>query len=384
MFLDPIIPALCATAFVVLAIAVVLRRLNQPHVVAYILAGVLVGPGVLGIVGDLEPMSRLGSIGVVLLLFFVGMEVHVPSLIKGWRIAVVGTLLQVALSVGVVWLLGLALGWSLSRSVLLGFVIVHSSTAVVLKLLRDRGEADTEVGRNVLGVTLVQDLALVPMLIVLSLLAGERPSAGQIAIQCAGAVLIVALVAWVVTKQRFPLPLRSIAGTDGESRLIVALLACFGLAWATGAMGLSAALGAFAAGLVLTYSSDGDWVRERLASLRDLLVAVFFVSVGMMIDVTFLVEHWATVAFLVGAVFVANTAINAGVVRLLGMGWRDSLYCGALLAQIGELSFLLAALGLQIGAIGGFGYQATVATIAITLTLSPMWIALFRPKAPQA
>ncbi len=377
MFLDPVIPALCVIAMVVLALAIVLRRLRQPHVVAYILAGVIVGPGGLGLVDDLESMSRLGSIGIVLLLFFVGLEVNLSALLRGWKIAVGGTLLQILFSLGAVWLLGLWLDWSTSRIVLLGFVISLSSTAVVMKLLEDRGEIDTRVGRNVIGVSIIQDLALVPMVLVLSFLGGETPSTGMIIRQALGAAGLLVLVGWVMRTRRLP-ALSSIAGDDGEMRLLTALLACFGLAFATGLLGLSTALGAFIAGVLVTYSQQGAWIRDQLMPFRDLMVGAFFVSVGMMIAPSFVASEWRTITGLVLAALVTNTAINAAVIRLLGDSWPGAWYAGALLAPIGELSFLLAALGRQSGVIGDFGYQATVVTIAITMTVSPLWIAAFR------
>ncbi|MCA9295060.1 MAG: cation:proton antiporter [Phycisphaerales bacterium] len=378
MHLDPIIPILCVIAILVLALAIIMKRFQQPHVVAYVLAGVMVGPSGLGIVRDLDSMSRLGSIGIVLLLFFVGMEVNLPSLIRRWRIAVGGTVLQIVLSLGAIWVLGLFLDWPVNRIVLLGFVISLSSTAVVFKMLHDRGEADSRVGQNVTGILLVQDLAIVPMLVVVSFFGGDAPSVVEVSMQLVGAVAIVAVVAWAVRHRSFPLPLQSVAGEDGELQLLVGMLSCFGLALLTGLLGLSSALGAFVAGILVVYSRQGDWIHDRLAPFRDLTVGAFFLSVGMLIDPSYLLHEWVTIVGLVTAVFITNTVINAGAIRMLGEPWAESWYAGAMLAQVGELSFLLAAIGVRTGAISNFAYQATVATIAVTLTLSPPWIAVVR------
>ncbi len=376
MHLDPIITPLCGIVVIVLLVAFALRKLNQPHVVAFILGGVLVGPHGLALVEDVDTMSHLGSVGVVLLLFFVGMEVDVPALIRGWRLPVLGTALQIGVSVAALFAVGIPLGWPLPRIVLLGFVISLSSTAVVLQLLRERRELDSDLGRDITGILLVQDLALIPMLVILSFLGTDAPTIGSLVLQALGILLIVLLSLWVFKRRELPRVLRQIVERDEESRFLVGLLLCFGLAFVTGLTGLSTALGAFVAGIFANATRQTRWIHHSLGPFRMLFVGAFFVSIGMMIDIEFLREYWFSVGLLVLLVFGTNTIINTAILRGLGEPWTESIYAAAMLAQIGELSFLLAAIGVQAGIIADFAYQSTVATIAITLTLSPAWIAL--------
>lgn len=378
MHIDPAIPYVVGVILAILVIGLLLRAMRQPHVVAYLVAGLLLGPHGLGIVEDQATISRLGSIGVVLLLFFVGMEVSPKRLIDNWKVAVIGTLLQVLTSVACVWLLGLWLEWPIEKTVLIGFVISLSSTAVVLKLLQDWKELDTKVGQDVLGVLLVQDLVVVPMLVIVSLMGETRLETGGIVLQVIGGIGMVAFLAFLIIKDTVHLPLARWLKNDHEMQLFAALAICFGFASVTALFELSAALGAFAAGVLVGVARETQWVHRTLDSFRVVFIALFFVSVGMLVDLDFLREHWLKVLILVLAVLLTNTFISAIILRLLGDRWRHSFYAGALLSQIGEFSFLLAAVGLQVKIIVDAGYQLAIAVISISLLLSPMWISLFK------
>ena len=169
MHIDPLLPTLVAIIAVILLIGLSLQLLRQPQVIGYLLAGVAIGPFGLALLTDIQFANRLGGFGVVLLLFFVGMEVAPRQLLSGWRIAVVGTLIQVALSVALVIPIGLWFSWPMERIVLLGFVTSLSSTAVIIKLLSDSGELNRKEGQDILGILLVQDLIIIPMLIIHSI-----------------------------------------------------------------------------------------------------------------------------------------------------------------------------------------------------------------------
>ena len=378
MHLDPILPVVVAVVLAVVLVGAALRALHQPYVVAYLVAGVLVGPHGIGLITDQQFLHRLGDFGVVLLLFFVGMEVSLPRLISAWRIAILGTLFQIMVSVAFVAAIGLYLDWPLGRIVLLGFVISLSSTAVVFKILQDWKEVDTSVGQNVIGVLLVQDVALVPMLVVLGLLGGSPMDRWDLGLQLVGAVVCVGLVAWIVRRKTIHLPFRALVVRDHEVQVFTAMILCFGMALFTGLTGLSTALGAFIGGLIVSAARETAWVHDSLDSFRVVFISLFFVSIGLLIDVGFIVTHAATIAVLVAVVMLTNTFINAGILRLLGDTWTESLYAGALLSQVGEFSFLLAAIGLSSGIIAFAGYQTAIATIALSLALSPLWVQLVK------
>jgi CPA2 family monovalent cation:H+ antiporter-2 len=371
----PIIDGILITIFL---IGLVLHRFRQPHVIGYLLAGILLGPHGLGLITDEKTLARLGSIGVVLLLFFVGMEISPKRLVANWKVAIIGTLFQILLSISLVALLGYWLDWPIARSILVGFVISLSSTAIVLRLLQDWRELDSTLGQDVLGILLVQDIAIVPMLIVASLLSGEQPTLGSMALQITGGITVIGIVAWLVGKEAVHLPLSHWLQNDHEMQVFAALIICFGMALLTALVGLSTALGAFVAGIIVASARETRFAYKSLEPFRVVFVALFFFSIGMLLNLGFVFQHWLQVFLLVAAVFVTNTFINAVILKLSGDSWPTSIYGGSLLSQIGEFSFVLAAVGLQGGLITQFGYQVSLAVIAISLLLSPGWISLIR------
>jgi K+:H+ antiporter len=378
MHLDPSLPPIVGALLGILLLGLLLKRIGQPHVIAYLLAGVVLGPEGLGLVADEPTLERMGAWGVVLLLFFVGMEVSPRELARGWKVSVVGTLCQIVVSVAGMWVVGLWRGVGIEKVLLFGFVISLSSTAVVLKLLDDSGEIRTPVGRDVLGILLVQDVALVPMLIAVAALGGDLVGPGEAAVALFGALGVAGILAWVFKRGTVSLPFRAAIGDDHEIQVFAALVLCFGLALLTGLMGLSTALGAFVAGILVGAARETQWVHDSLGPFRVVFLALFFVSIGMLVDVGFMVSQWPVILTLVVLVLVSKTAINAVVLGALGEPWRRSLYAGALLAQIGEFSYVLAAVGVQAGLIGTFHYQLAVAVISLTLVASPAWIHLAR------
>ncbi len=382
MHMDPIIPVIVGALFVVLLIGFIMQRLRQPYVVGYLLAGVVLGPFGLGLFTDVDFISQIGAFGVILLLFFVGMEISLPRLVANWRVAIIGTFAQILISVGIVWIFGTFLDWPLSRSVLLGFVISLSSTAVVLKVLQDWKEIDTPAGQDAVSVLLVQDIAIIPMLIAVNLLGGDKLHLEELALQIVGGILIVALLIWLATRDEIRLPFKGLR-SNHEVQVFAAFVICFGFALITGLLGLSAALGAFLAGLVIGAARETQWVHQSLEPFHVVFVTLFFVSIGMLLNIDFFLSNWGIIVGLTVAALVFNTALNAGILKALGRRWSTSWYTGALLAQIGEFSFVLAAVGSQIGIINEFGFQTTISVIALTLMLSPIWILLFKHYAKE-
>jgi CPA2 family monovalent cation:H+ antiporter-2 len=371
---DPLLPLLATVALTLFVSGFVLKKLGQPYVVGYLLGGVVIGPHVLGIVSDAQLLSQLGGLGVVLLLFFVGMEISPERVLANWKVAAVGTGLQIVISVGCIWVLGALLDWSLARIVLLGFVISLSSTAVVLRLVQEGRFASPAMGDQVTGILLVQDVALVPMLLVLGFLGAGVPSASLLVSQAVGAVIVFVLVLWVARPGVVRLPMAGLVSGQPELQVFASLIICFGLGLLTGLLGLSTALGAFVAGLIVSAARETHWIHSSLEPFRVVFVALFFVSVGMLLDVDFVLDHWPLVLGLTLLVLGTNTFINAAVLRFFGNRWRESLMGGALLAQVGELSYLLAAVGVQAGIVSQFSHQVTIAMITLSLVFSPAWL----------
>lgn len=372
---DPALPKVLLLAVIIIGLGSLLRYLHQPYVIAYILAGVLLGEHGFGLITDEETIRRTGDLGLMLLLFFIGMEVSLDGLIKNWKLATLGTGLQILGAVLMVWIIGSFYDWPLNRIVILGFVISLSSSAVVIKLLQDNDESQSEIGQNVISILLMQDILIVPMLIATNYLGGTTPSTTEIILQLIGGLLIVATMIWIIRKKEIRLPFADRFEEDHELQVFLAIIVCFGLAWITALFGLSAALGAFVAGIIVSAARSTTWFHDSLHSFRVIFVALFFVSVGMLIDIHFIIEHWAIIGLLILVVYLSNHFVNAAVLHYFGSSWRKSLYGGALLAQIGELSFVLIATGYSAGIISEYAYQLTIVIISLTLLLSPFWIA---------
>ena len=376
MHIDPVLPVLVGAVLAILLIGFALKALRQPQIVGYIIAGLVIGPHGFALLGDPDLIGRVGGIGLIMLLFFIGMEASPGALLSRWRVAIFGVILQVAATVALVWAIGVYYAWPLPLVVLIGFVISLSSTAVVLNLLKDWKELDSQTGQNVLVMLLAQDMALIPMIIVINLLAGEGTASSELIAQLVGAVVLIGIAAWVFTRDHVRLPFAARLRADHELQVFAALMLCFGLALFSGELGLSTALGAFVAGLVVSSARETDWVHRSLEPFRVVFVAVFFVSIGMLIDLHYVRENLLKLGLLVVLIVAVNTVLNALILKFLGSSWRRAGYAGALLSQIGEFSFILAAMAHTENMLPDGEYNLIVAVIALSLVLSPAWISL--------
>ncbi len=381
--IDPILSILVVLSVGIILISFVFRLLKQPYVIAYILAGVVMGPYGLKLVTDESLISNLGSFGLVLLLFFIGMETSLPKIIANWRIPVLGTLIQVVLSVVAVWAVGLVLDWQLNHIIVLGFVISLSSSAIVINFLQDKRLIASNIGQNIIGILLVQDILVVPMLILLNYLSGAALSTLEITKQIIGGFLILSITLWILKKKEIHLPFGKQIRKDHEIQVFIAFAFCFGFSLLTAFFGLSSALGAFVAGMIVSKARETTWVHNSLHAFRIVFVALFFVSVGMLINLSFLMDNLGVISIMVLLTFITNNFINAMIVRFLGESWTDSLYTGAILAQIGEFSFILGATAYFVDLISEHTYQLIISTISVTLIISPFWIFIVSKLTPK-
>jgi len=371
---NPILLKFVSLALAVVIVGFFLRMLKQSHVIIYIITGVVIGPYVLGLVTDADLISFLGSFGLLLLLFFIGMEISLHKLVANWKVSVIGTVIQIFFSIAGVWFIGNYLDWSLARIITLGFVISLSSTAVIVKLLQESGEINDPVGQNVLGILLVQDVLIAPMLIILNAMSGTPSSTSEVVLQIIGGLLITGLVILIINKRELKLPFHKVLQQDKEIQVFMAFGLCFGFSVLTGFFGLSTALGAFFAGILINASKSTEWFHDSLYSLKVIFVAMFFISIGMLIDIHFLWNNLLTIGLLVLVVFVTNNLINTIIMRGFKMNWKDSFHAGALLSQVGEFSFVLGSLAFMNEIINEFGYQLIVSVISLSLLFSPIWI----------
>lgn len=372
--IDAIIVLVSILAIVVIFFSVFLRKIKQTYIIGYILTGILLGENGIGVVEDKESIFLLGELGIILLLFFIGMEINLVDIVKRWKVAVLGTLAQIVFSVLIVLVIGHFVGWNFARSVVVGFVIALSSSAVVIKLLQDKQLINTRVGKNVLSILLAQDVALVPLLIIISQLGGKQQSIESLILMIIGAIIIVGALIYMYIKGSLHIPFAKKIERDHELQVFMAIFLCFGGALFTLLFGLSGALGAFVGGMIINSAKETDWIHDTLHSFRVLFVSFFFISVGLQIDLIFLKENLSTILLVLVVVYLTNHFLNSMILRFFSCSWKEALLGGALLAQIGELSFLLSSTSLSLGIIADFGYKFTICLISLTLIISPFWI----------
>lgn len=372
--LDPTVTFVSVLAILIIFIGLILKKFNQPYIIGYILVGALLGEHGIGWVKDSESVHHLGEIGIILLLFFIGMEISLPELVKQWKIAVVGTLLQVGISVVIVLGIGYFFNWHFSRSIILGFVIALSSSAVIIKIIQDKNLITTRIGKNVLSILLMQDIIIVPLLIATSFLGGHEESIENIILMLIGGALIMAILIYIYIKRSIKLPFADRIENDHELQVFAAILLCFGGALLASIFGLSAALGAFVGGMVMHASKATGWIYSTLHSFRVLFVALFFVSIGLQIDFQFIYDNYVPIIVVLFTVYITNHMINSFILRLFSCKWHEAILGGALLAQIGELSFLLSSSAYSLKIMDSFGYKFTISLISLTLLISPFYI----------
>lgn len=369
-----VLPIIAGIIIIILVITMILRRFNQQPLIAFIIAGMLVGPFGLKLIKDANVVATLGTMGIVLLLFFIGMHISLPQLISKWRIAIFGTIFQIFLSIFCVMILGKIFNWPIGLVILIGFIISLSSSAVVLKLLDQWNELKTKIGQNVLAVLIVQDIAVIPMIILINFLNGQGFNPLEFSVNMIGVLLIFVLILLAMLfGKKIP-----IQPKDKQVQLLVALAICFGLAGLSGLFGISPALGAFAGGIIVASTKQTKWISKSLESFHMVFVSLFFIYIGMLINLSFIFHNIGLILSLVLLVLFVNTLINTVILRALGDSWKESLYAGALLAQVGEFSFLLAEIGFGKGLITDHLYQALIAMIALSLLFSPFWVQLLK------
>lgn len=356
--------------------------LRQPPLLGYLLGGMIVGPASLGWIKEFIQVETLAQFGVALLLFALGVEFSFAELRKVKAIALGGGSLQIGLTIAVTTLISLSLGWVLepAQGVFLGAILSLSSTAVVLKCLIERNETETPHGQVMLGILVVQDLALGFMLAVLPAL--DEP-AEAIGMALLNALLRIALFAGgAVLAGIFVVPrlLRLLAKTESrELFLLGVVVLCLGIALLTEHLGFSIEMGAFVAGLMISEVEYADQTLTYVEPLRDIFAALFFVSVGMLIDPIFLWNHLELILGLVALVLVGKFLITTPLVMIFGYSLRTALLVGLGLAQIGEFSFVLTARALGLGLVSRPVYLFILGTTAVTLMVTPLLLKLM-PK----
>src|SRR5579884_2566050 len=361
------------------------HQFRLPSIAGFLAAGALIGPQGLNLVSDLAQVEALAEIGIVLLLFTIGIEFSLANL----RAARHVLLLAAPIQVGGVLLLALLAGWlagiSTHQGIFWGCLFSLSSTAIVLKALADRGETDSMHGRMTVGILIFQDLAVVPMMLLTPILAspGEDAAKTVLLALAKSAVLVGVIVAaaWYLVPKLLEHIVRS---RSRELFLLTIIVLCLGIAWLTSLSGLSLALGAFIAGLVISESEYSHQAMAEVLPLRDSFNSLFFVSVGMLMDVRVFLSHPLLVLALVAAVLVGKFATAAGAVLAAGKPPRAAILAGVALAQVGEFAFIVAQQGQAIGLLPDEPYQLFLVVSVLTMILTPFLIQVSPKLARRA
>ena len=345
-------------------------QLHMPTIVGLLLTGILAGPRGLGVISAVDEVEMLAEIGVIALLFAIGVEFSLKELWRIRKAVIVGGFLQVIFTLLAVYFIAIRIGMSFNEALFIGMLFSLSSTAIVLKLLQEKDEIETPHGRIALAVLIFQDIMVVPMILITPLLAGEVYSESLILlmIKGIGIVLMVIISAeWVV-----PYLLYQIARTRSRELFILSIVfICFAVAWLTSSMGLSLALGAFLAGLIISESEYSHQALVNIIPFRDIFMSFFFVSIGMLLNIYFLFQYLWMILIIAFGALIMKSIIAGSAASLLGYPIRTSILAGIALSQIGEFSFILSGFGVEYDIISKNTYQFFLAISILIMAATP-------------
>ena len=355
-------------------------KIKVPTILGYLLTGVLVGPSMLGIISSHDDIELIAEIGVVMLLFSIGLEFSLNHLLKIRKIVFLGGFLQLAFTVLVT--LFIARGYDIDwrGALFIGFLTALSSTAVVLKILQERSELTSNYGRTVLGILIFQDLLLVPMLLFTPMLGGQVTDQGhQLVMLILKALFIIGFI-YIGNKWLMPKLLHAIAMTRNQELFMMSiLLICLSVALLTSELGMSLAFGAFLAGLMISDSQYSHSAFGNLVPLKDFFASFFFISIGILLNLDFVFDHAWLVVLTVIIVIFFKTLMASGTAFLLGHTFRGTIMVGFALSQVGEFSFILAKMGMDYAIISTFHYQLFIAVAVISMSFTPLLMQVSRP-----
>lgn len=368
----PLLSDLVVVLGLSVVVILVFQRLKLPTILGFLLTGTIAGPYGLSLIQATHEVEVLSEIGVVLLLFVIGMEFSLKSLMAIKKTVMVGGSAQVFLTVGLTMLVFYLLGYSIGESTFMGFLFSLSSTAIVLKLLQEKAEINAPHGRISLAILIYQDIIVVPMMLVTPMLAGQADNLGmellKMVAKAGGVILIVVMAARYVV----PKLLYLIVKTKSKELFVLAVVVlCFAVALLTSSVGLSLALGAFMAGLVISESEYSHQATSNILPFREIFTSIFFISIGMLLDLQFLVTnlHWVLLFAII--VMIGKGAIAALSALILRYPPRPVILTGLSLFQVGEFAFILSAVGISANLLSDTLYQYFLSVSIVTMAVTP-------------
>ncbi|MDF1531835.1 MAG: cation:proton antiporter [ANME-2 cluster archaeon] len=351
------------------------HKLNIVPIVGYLISGVLIGPSVMGLVKDQLLIETFAEVGVILLLFTIGIEFSLKELIRLKKLVILGGGLQVILTTAVITVIAMMFGQSAGLSIFLGFLVALSSTAIVLKILSERGEVESPYGKVSICILIFQDLSIIFMVLLVPLLASSTGL--SLASMLVSILKTISIVALLLISGRFLIPatLYQIVKTrNRELFLLTMVLISLGMALLTSMAGLSLAIGAFLVGLILSESEFSNQALSEILPLRDVFSSLFFISIGMLLDMGFVLDHASIIVLVIISVITIKFLLSLITTALLGYPFHTAILVGLSLAQIGEFSFVLSLIGIQSGLLDIDIYQIFLASAIITMMFTPFMI----------
>ncbi len=357
-------------------ILIIFHRIRVPFIVGYLLTGILVGPYGLALIGSIYEVEVLAEIGIVLLLFTIGVEFSFKNLLQIKRSVLIGGPLQVLFTTIIGFTIGLSLDLPLGESIFIGFLLSLSSTVIVLKLLQERAEVDSPQGQTALGILIFQDILIVPMMLFTPLLAEDPALLVESPYTIVAKGIGIIIFAIILAKWIVPKILYYVVRTQSRELFILSIITiCFSVAWISHSVGLSLALGAFLAGLVVSESGYSHHTLDNVLPLRDVFTSFFFISIGMLLDIKYFYEQPALIILFVLGILIIKT-ITAGFASfLIGFPLRIAILVGLALSQVGEFSFILAKTGLMYGFLSGDFFQLFLCISVLSMAATPFVIA---------
>lgn len=350
---------------------VLFRRLMFPSIIGFLVTGILAGPYALAFIKDTHKVEQMAEIGVVLLLFTIGIELSLKELMRIKHLVLWGGSLQVLVTILAVAAVGAAFGFQVNQAVFFGFLVALSSTAILMKLLIDSGQADTPHGKMAMGILIFQDLCIVPLMLMTPLLAGGGDGIQGVLIITAKTVVVV-LAAHYGARVLVPWIFKQVVKTRSRELFILTIIFIgLGTAWLTAVAGLSLALGAFIAGLAISESEYSHQALSDIIPFREAFMSLFFISVGMLLDPAVVAKHPLLILSLVATILIIKTLITTGAAMALGVPMRIAIIAALSLAQIGEFSFVLSQAGVKFGLLTPELYQIFLAASIATMGLTP-------------
>lgn len=357
-----------------IVVVFIFHKLRLPAIIGFLLTGLIAGPYGFEMISTVHQVELLAEIGILLLLFTIGIEFSFKEILQLKKPVLVGGSLQVILTIVIVYAVA-TFNVPVGEAVFIGFLIALSSTAIVLRILNDKGLIDSPQGRNALAILIYQDIIVVPMMLVIPILAGASGDIVNSILLLTGKAVLVIIFVFASTKYIVPFVLFNIAKTKSRELFLLSIFViCFGIVALTSLIGLSLALGAFLAGLIISESDYSHQALGNVLPFRDIFTSLFFVSIGMLLNFRFLLDNILFVALFSIVIIIVKFKITTLSVWLTGMPLRTAILAGFALSQVGEFSFILAKSGLDYGFLSGDAYQSFLSISIVTMALTPFLI----------